>query len=208
LCQHLAVTTRRRLPPEQRRAELLDHTAQVLVEQGSDALTIEAVAKRAGVNRALLYYYFDSRDNLLVELFDRTAERFDAALDAHLALAETPRDRVVAIVEAWVEDLDQRAAIMGALQSARTESGELEMRKLQRVRASADKFADLLGTDHGLECDEAMIAAAALIGASQGLAVLRRFQGIPTERISAVFAGLAVGGLEQVADHATTTASS
>jgi AcrR family transcriptional regulator len=193
------MTTRRRLPPEQRRAELLDHTAKILVEQGSDALTIEAVAKAAGVNRALLYYYFDSRDNLLVELFDRTAERFDRALDTGLAGATSANERILAMVDAWVQDLDDRAAIIAAFQGARTESGELERRRAERAAHNASKLADIFAEQHGIEPSDAFIAAAALIGSAQALAVLRRATGMPTERIAAAFALFAVGGLDHLA---------
>jgi AcrR family transcriptional regulator len=50
--------TARRLPPEQRRAQLALAALAVAAEQGHAALSLDAVAERAGVTRNLLYHYF------------------------------------------------------------------------------------------------------------------------------------------------------
>jgi AcrR family transcriptional regulator len=48
----------KRLPPEQRRAQLARAALAVAAEQGHAGLSLDDVAQRAGVTRNLLYHYF------------------------------------------------------------------------------------------------------------------------------------------------------
>lgn len=61
----------RRLPPEVRRRELLDAALDVITEDGFDTVSVEAVARRAGVTRPVVYDLFGDLDGLLVALLDR-----------------------------------------------------------------------------------------------------------------------------------------
>lgn len=59
---------RRRLPPEERRDELLDAALAAFSELGYDRATLNDVADRLGVTKGCLYHYFDSKEELLLEL--------------------------------------------------------------------------------------------------------------------------------------------
>lgn len=61
------------------RAALLDAARALLEEGGSAALTMTAVAERAGVTRRSVYLHFPSRTDLLVALFDRVNETEELA---------------------------------------------------------------------------------------------------------------------------------
>jgi AcrR family transcriptional regulator len=56
------------------RQALLDAARALLEGQGSDALTMSAVADRAGVTRRTAYIHFGSRADLVALLFDHVAE--------------------------------------------------------------------------------------------------------------------------------------
>lgn len=60
-----------RLAPEVRRTQLLDVTLDLITEEGFAAVTVEAVARRAGVTRPVIYDQFGDLDGLLVALLDR-----------------------------------------------------------------------------------------------------------------------------------------
>lgn len=47
---------------------ILDAATQVFAEKGFDGSRVDEIARRAGVNKALLYYYFESKDKILEEL--------------------------------------------------------------------------------------------------------------------------------------------
>ena len=68
----------RRLPPGQRRQQLIDAALSVIVEQGYTGVSIEAVARAAGVTRPVIYDHFPNLGRLLHALIERE-ERY--ALD-------------------------------------------------------------------------------------------------------------------------------
>ncbi|UGQ12755.1 TetR/AcrR family transcriptional regulator [Yinghuangia sp. ASG 101] len=56
------------------RAALLDATARLMAEEGYAAVSTRKVAAKAGVNHALVYYYFRTMDELFLAVFRRGAE--------------------------------------------------------------------------------------------------------------------------------------
>nr|MBA2349476.1 TetR/AcrR family transcriptional regulator [Solirubrobacterales bacterium] len=95
-----------RLPPEDRRRELLDAARTVIAEAGFDGLSVRAVADRAGVTRPVIYDLFGDLDRLVLALFDREEE---AALSPLLALigegdpvGVDPEDFLVEAVEGFL----------------------------------------------------------------------------------------------------------
>ncbi|HYE81470.1 MAG TPA: TetR/AcrR family transcriptional regulator [Clostridia bacterium] len=51
--------------------EKILRTAELIfAEKGFDGARVDDIAKRAGVNKALIYYYFKSKDEILNELFE------------------------------------------------------------------------------------------------------------------------------------------
>jgi AcrR family transcriptional regulator len=71
-----------RVPRAQRREQLLDHTLALIGDEGFDALNVEAVARRAGVNRVVVYRAFGGLPGLLLSLMRREQARVRAQLDA------------------------------------------------------------------------------------------------------------------------------
>lgn len=56
------------------RDRILDAFEALLVEQGSRAATLDAVAEEAGVSKGGLLYHFPSRDDLVIGMLDRLRE--------------------------------------------------------------------------------------------------------------------------------------
>ncbi|KAB2381273.1 TetR/AcrR family transcriptional regulator [Actinomadura montaniterrae] len=57
------------------RTALLDAAQELMLEEGYAAVTTRRLGAKAGLNNALVFYYFGTMDNLFVELFRRGAER-------------------------------------------------------------------------------------------------------------------------------------
>lgn len=64
-----------RVPMEQRREQLLDAALAVIVREGYAAVSVEAVAREAGVTRPVVYGAFDGLGPLLTALLDRQQVR-------------------------------------------------------------------------------------------------------------------------------------
>ncbi|MFB7716805.1 MULTISPECIES: TetR/AcrR family transcriptional regulator [unclassified Nocardia] len=94
-----------RLPPEQRRAQLLDAAFEVLSRVELHELSMEAVALEAGVGKPVLYTVFKTRAELVEALLERERER---ALDQVVTTLPTdllggdPVDIASKTVEAFV----------------------------------------------------------------------------------------------------------
>jgi AcrR family transcriptional regulator len=61
-----------------KRAALLDAAESVLFERGTQALTLAAVADRAGVSKGGLLYHFPTKEALIKAMVARVIEEFDA----------------------------------------------------------------------------------------------------------------------------------
>jgi AcrR family transcriptional regulator len=71
----LAQTSRRRMTFDARREQLLDVTARLALEGSFHEITIEAVAQRAGITRAVVYQHFGELETLLRTVVERETER-------------------------------------------------------------------------------------------------------------------------------------
>ncbi len=56
------------------RSIILEAAAAEFAERGFDGARVDAIARRAGVNKALIYYYFDNKEALLDLLFLETRD--------------------------------------------------------------------------------------------------------------------------------------
>lgn len=63
------------------RAKILDAARDLLLEEGYGTITTRRLGERAGVRYQLVHYYFESLDELFVELFREGAEENLARLD-------------------------------------------------------------------------------------------------------------------------------
>jgi AcrR family transcriptional regulator len=60
-----------RMPPEQRREQLIDAALSVILELGYGGVSIEAIARAAGVTRPVIYDHFPNLGTLLHTLVER-----------------------------------------------------------------------------------------------------------------------------------------
>ncbi len=77
-----------RVPADVRREQLLDAALSVIVRDGYDAVSIDAIAREAGVTRPVVYGVYDGLGSLLGALLDRQQRRALAQLAA--AMPESP----------------------------------------------------------------------------------------------------------------------
>jgi len=64
-----------RLPPEERREQLLDAALKLVAERGYEAVSMEGIARAAGVTKPVVYDLFGSLADLLEALLEREEER-------------------------------------------------------------------------------------------------------------------------------------
>jgi AcrR family transcriptional regulator len=94
----------KRTTVEERRAEILETTCQVVVERGFAATRVSDVANKLGVSTGLIHYHFDSKDQLLAEAFQHAAEADLARLEAEVAAVADPIERLDRIFRLYTPD--------------------------------------------------------------------------------------------------------
>ena len=150
-----------------RRERLLEAAAQIVLDQGVAAVTMEAVALCNGVNRAMAYRYFADRDDLLVALLDREYERQTRLI--------TERVDVVADLEGALRYALQHWFRHGDLfMTLCNDSGPLAARAAAIRRADAVMWAEGIERKFGLPHVVALRLAAFMVGGSYGVAEAHR----------------------------------
>lgn len=82
------------MAPGQRREQLLDTALEIALDRGFHAVTIDGVARAAGVTRPVVYGLFADRGALLAALVDRSEQRALAQLAPALPAVPGPADDV------------------------------------------------------------------------------------------------------------------
>jgi AcrR family transcriptional regulator len=101
-----------------RRAALLDAARALLAERGVPGLTFPALAERTGLARSSVYEYFPSRAALVEELCATDFPLWAAEIEAAMAAAGTPREKIEAYVRHQVAlATDHRHRALVALRS-------------------------------------------------------------------------------------------
>ena len=121
---------------------MLDAAEVILAEEGAAALTSRRVAEVCGVKQRLVYYYFATMEELIVETLRRLRPREMARLDAALA---SPRP-LHAVWEVYLETEDTRLvsefmALANRIEAVRIELAEhIEESRRRHVAAIEQAF--------------------------------------------------------------------
>jgi AcrR family transcriptional regulator len=86
------------------RQRILDVALDLFIEQGFDGTSLRQIAERLGVTKAALYYYFESKDDILLALHMRIHE---FGQQAFLSMGDGP-----VTLEQWGELVDEIAGQM------------------------------------------------------------------------------------------------
>jgi AcrR family transcriptional regulator len=85
------------------RSALLGAAADLFAERGFDGTTIDAIAKQARVNKAMISYHFGGKQGLYGALLAEILTAMAARLDAVRAWAAPPEQRMTAFIAAFRE---------------------------------------------------------------------------------------------------------
>ena len=85
----VAFTAVKKQTVEERRAEILEVTCQVVIERGFAGTRISDVAKRLEVSSSLIHYHFDSKEQLLAEAFAHYAQNDLAEMEGEITSVPT-----------------------------------------------------------------------------------------------------------------------
>lgn len=146
---------------EDRRRFLVETAAALVDAGGAGALSFEALAEAAGVAKSLPYAYFESKDEILLELFDRVIGGIDGQVEAVVAAGGDFEEVISRSLGVWFDAVRDHGRLVGALLDARAVPG-LAAAVRRRDRASQKLWHDLVVERFGLADPDAHLLASAL----------------------------------------------
>jgi AcrR family transcriptional regulator len=100
---------------EETRSRILETALSVFQERGFAQATMREIAAEAGVAVGAAYYYFDSKDALVMAFYERAQEEMHRETEAALDRAKTLEARLRAIISAKFGYFAPNRRLLGAL---------------------------------------------------------------------------------------------
>jgi len=184
-----------------RRDALLSAAAAILTDQSVEAVTMEAVAERAGVSRPLVYKHFANRGDLLAAVYQREAALLHDELATTVRQATTVTDMFRALIRGALKAQADRGTALAALRAAGGWNHALREEQRRRDRTTVRYFAAHVSQEFGVGEAQATVAVAILLGAIE--TVLAQWRRRPTRQYATAledaYMALVTGGLAQLA---------
>jgi TetR/AcrR family transcriptional regulator, fatty acid metabolism regulator protein len=99
-------------PPIDKRRNILDAAITVFARQGFQSTRVSDIADEAGVAYGLVYHYFNSKDEVLNELFSERWSLLLAAIEEADASSESPRSKLAAVAAFIVDSYRHNPELM------------------------------------------------------------------------------------------------
>jgi len=103
------------LKSEETRQRILAAALSIFRERGFDAATMREIAAAAGVAVGAAYYYFDSKDAIVMAFYQQAQDEMTPALDAMLKRSRTLEQRLRGIIGQKFEYFAPYRALVGTL---------------------------------------------------------------------------------------------
>jgi AcrR family transcriptional regulator len=99
---------RRRMAASDRRLAILEAARAAFADGGFHQTSLDAVAERAGVSKALIYEHFDSKRELYLAMLEMHVEELVERVSAAVTAADQPEERMRSGLEAFFEFVEER----------------------------------------------------------------------------------------------------
>jgi AcrR family transcriptional regulator len=96
------IADRRQEEKDRRRAEIVDAAESLYAEVGWDAVTMDSVARKARLSRALVYVYFKDKRELLLAITQRALQTLHARFEEASSRAREGIDQIEAMGRAYM----------------------------------------------------------------------------------------------------------
>jgi TetR/AcrR family transcriptional regulator len=129
--------------PEATKNAILDAALAEFAAEGAAGARTDAIACAAGVNKALLYYYYEDKETLYGAVLDHVFSRVSAAIDGALSLELPPREKILAVAGAHFDVISQSPAFPRLVQREMMRAGRAGSPHLTRLAQSYMKPGQL-----------------------------------------------------------------
>jgi TetR/AcrR family transcriptional regulator, fatty acid biosynthesis regulator len=155
---------RRRLDPVVRRELILDAAAALVMGEGLTAVSMERIARDAGVSKALVYSYFPGRDELMGALLLREYEAFQRESREAAAKVEGIESLVRATTRSYLTHVAARGALVRRLVIEPNIAVHLQNAEEAGRMTTSVFFAKALSKEYGIGKAQATMLVQMLLG--------------------------------------------
>lgn len=187
-----------RLTREDRREQLLDAAADVVVERGIGALTMEGLAERAGVSKALPYQHFDNANAVLLALYRREIDTMGQRVLAAVEGVREPDERVRLAVHAYFDIVVERGRVLGVFVGSGAGSA-IAAAADGDARVGVEFIAETLVRPFGISGRRARMLASMFVGMLSGALESWGHGDGGRENIERTYVALVLGGIKTAA---------
>jgi len=160
-------TAKRRMRGPERKAQLLVVARKVFGRNGFHGVSMDDVAREAGVTKPILYDHFSSKEALYLALLDADSLELEERLRSALAAPTGNRERIRASFQAYFEFVDEHAEGFRLLMQETVGANDVFRSGVGRVRNRImQEVSDLIVRESKgqLDREDADTVALALVG--------------------------------------------
>ncbi len=100
---------------EETAARILDSALELFRQEGFDTATMRDIAQKAGVATGAAYYYYPSKDAIVMDFYQRSCEDMQPKLEAALVNVKRLEDRLRAVIQVKLDHFAPNRGILRAL---------------------------------------------------------------------------------------------
>lgn len=148
-------TGRRRLPIETRRAQMLGIAGRICLDEGVDEVSLNRVAREAGISEAQAHNCFARRIDMLSALARREIDEYERSRRGVVLRGRDRNTQIVMSTVNYLSEAGRRGALLQAL-LLEPEVREIMREEFERTRFSVSKpIVQAMASSYGMSEEEA-----------------------------------------------------
>lgn len=128
--------------------KILGAAEELFAKRGFAAVSVRDIATKAGVNKALVFYYYDNKANLLDKVLEQYYEAHAAALEPEGAQGTT-RERLHALLYSYLDFIEENYHYLQIVQHELVANADNLPMIRSGMRMLYDRVEELLGNVTG-----------------------------------------------------------
>jgi len=125
------------MPPSDTEQQLFDAALTHFARHGKGGARMQAIADEAGLNKAMLHYYFRSKEQLYEAVFGYALQQFMASFDNALRTASSFAEALRLFIDGYITFCKRHTDAMRLLVNENLRGGSLVGEHLQQLKAAA-----------------------------------------------------------------------
>ncbi len=132
------------------RDKILEAAKQAFSEKGFDGVSMEEIAQRAGIRKALIYYYFPSKEDLFEEVWNSALEELENHIFREIEGENYYVRKIKRFLRAYIDFVTSRKDISKVIQKEKASildeenSDGLKLRLKERYESFVEKVVKLI----------------------------------------------------------------